>query len=85
VDFRDTPEQAAFRGTIEDWIRDDLTEAERAPRSLAFADAEESWQRTRAVRAKLAAKGWSAPSWPVEYGGMGLSVRQQAIFNETLA
>ena len=85
MDFRDTPEQAAFRGTIESWIRDELTETERTPRSLPFADGEENWQRTRAIRAKLAAKGWAAPAWPREYGGMGLSVRQQAIFNEVLA
>lgn len=37
------------------------------------------------VRAKLAARGWSAPAWPKEYGGMGATVRQQAVFNEELA
>ncbi len=41
--------------------------------------------RVRSVRAKLAKKGWSAPAWPVEYGGMGATVRQQAVFNEELA
>src|SRR5690606_12243078 len=40
---------------------------------------------TRSVRAKLAARGWIAPAWPKEYGGMGASVRQQAVFNEELA
>jgi alkylation response protein AidB-like acyl-CoA dehydrogenase len=33
---------------------------------------------TRAMHAK----GWSAPSWPVEYGGPGWSVRQRHIFEE---
>jgi alkylation response protein AidB-like acyl-CoA dehydrogenase len=84
LDFRDTPEQAAFRARIEAWIADELTEDERTPRSI-MGDDDSGWRRIQRIRAKLAASGWSAPAWPVEYGGMGLSVRQQAIFNETLA
>jgi alkylation response protein AidB-like acyl-CoA dehydrogenase len=85
VDFRDTPEQQAFRTTIERWIATELTDEERMPPRTATPDAEGAWQRTVAVRQKLAAKGWSAPAWPKEYGGLALGVRDQAIFNETLA
>ncbi|MEZ5762855.1 MAG: acyl-CoA dehydrogenase family protein [Xanthobacteraceae bacterium] len=31
---------------------------------------------------KLAAKGWSAPAWPVKYGGMGLAPAKQIIYIE---
>jgi hypothetical protein len=31
---------------------------------------------------KLATKGWIAPAWPVEYGGAGMSIMQQFVFNE---
>ncbi|NKI16391.1 acyl-CoA dehydrogenase [Spongiibacter sp. KMU-166] len=31
---------------------------------------------------QLSARGWSAPNWPVEYGGTGWSPRQQLIFDE---
>ncbi|MEP7245843.1 MAG: acyl-CoA dehydrogenase family protein [Gammaproteobacteria bacterium] len=34
------------------------------------------WQRT------LHARGWSGPSWPVEFGGTGWSAIQQHIFDE---
>ncbi len=34
--------------------------------------------------AKLHEKGWVAPAWPKEYGGMGLSAYQQIIFQEEL-
>jgi alkylation response protein AidB-like acyl-CoA dehydrogenase len=34
---------------------------------------------------KLATRGWVAPAWPKEYGGAGLSVMQQFIFNEEIA
>jgi len=36
-------------------------------------------------RQKLQAKGWVAPAWPKEYGGGGLSVKQQFILNEEFA
>jgi alkylation response protein AidB-like acyl-CoA dehydrogenase len=83
MDFRDRPEIAAFREEVRNWINNDLTADERGLAS--DASSEESYQRTLAVRAKLAAKGWAAPAWPVEYGGMGATVRQQAVFNEELA
>jgi alkylation response protein AidB-like acyl-CoA dehydrogenase len=37
------------------------------------------WQRI------LAAKGWGAPSWPVEYGGTGWDLQQRYIFEEVSA
>ena len=40
---------------------------------------ERDWLRT------LAKRGWVAPAWPKEYGGAGLSVMQQFVFNEEMA
>ncbi len=34
---------------------------------------------------KLADRGWIAPAWPKEYGGAGMSVMQQFIFNQEMA
>jgi len=48
-------------------------------------DAEEEYQFARGVRLKLAGKGWTAPAYPKEYGGLGASFTKQAIFNEELA
>ncbi len=82
MDFRDEPEIAAFRATVRDWIGT-LDPAERA---LGPGWGSEDQAGVIAgVRRKLAAKGWSAPAWPKEYGGMGATVRQQAVFNEELA
>jgi alkylation response protein AidB-like acyl-CoA dehydrogenase len=85
MDFGDTPQEAEFRAAIQAWIDGDLTAEERAPRQGPPGSGEEDWQRIAGVRRKLTARGWSAPAWPKEYGGMGLGVRQQAIFNEVLA
>ncbi len=34
---------------------------------------------------KLAKKGWLAPAWPVEYGGLALGYWEQMLYNELMA
>jgi alkylation response protein AidB-like acyl-CoA dehydrogenase len=82
VRFHDTPETAAFRAEIRDWIFNDLTEDERGSGGMF---SERDPETAASVRQKLAKRGWIAPAWPKEYGGMGATVRQQAVFNEELA
>ena len=36
-------------------------------------------------RGKLAAKGWTTPTWPKEYGGGGLSAAEARVLNQELA
>ena len=89
MDFRDTPEQAAFRQEVRDFIRQEL------PPELAQRDVEwgmlgggASWahrELTTGWRKKLAQRGWIAPAWPKEYGGGGMTVIDQFIFNEEMA
>ena len=45
------------------------------PRRLRWRDLED-WYR------RMARKGWIAPAWPAEYGGMGLSASKLLIFLE---
>ncbi len=84
MEFRETPQIAAFRDEIRDFINNELDDAERGIDPFGQSS-EDSYERVLSVRAKLAKKGWSAPAWPKEYGGMGAQVRQQAVFNEELA
>lgn len=42
------------------------------------------WETTREWYLALSAKGWIAPNWPVEHGGMGLSASKLIIFVEEL-
>jgi alkylation response protein AidB-like acyl-CoA dehydrogenase len=55
-----------------------------AQESFFYAE-EEDPDALRAFNRKLAAKGWIAPAWPVEYGGMALDAMGQLIFGEALA
>ena len=77
MDFRDTPEEAAFRKEVREFI------AKEAPKG-GSADPF-SQQGTREWMKKLAERKWIAPAWPKEYGGAGMSVMEQFIFNSELA
>ncbi len=73
------PEDLAFqrevRAFLDRHLTDELRAAGRAATSV-FTDIRWSlpWQRI------LHAKGWVAPSWPVEYGGTGWTDTQRHIF-----
>jgi len=83
MDFKDTPEQAAWRKEVSTFL-----DAEK-PKSDPDASPQEMMMRGREMmkewRGKLAARGWVAPAWPKEYGGAGLSVMEQFIMNEEFA
>ncbi len=81
MDFRDTLEEQAFRDRVRSFIDQKL------PSNLVGAE-EEDPGREQAIkewRAALGEAGWIAPHWPSEYGGGGLSVSEQFVFNEEMA
>jgi len=85
MDFRDTPEEAAFRLEVREFI------AREAPRQEGSGDRDiissyaQVFVQSQQWFKKLSEKGWIAPAWPKEYGGAGMTVMQQFIFNEEMA
>ncbi|MGN6538984.1 MAG: acyl-CoA dehydrogenase family protein [Mesorhizobium sp.] len=79
MNFDYSPEDAAFRETVRDFI------AEHLPRDIARRQAYgyhakkadlQTWQ------AILDEQGWAVPHWPKEYGGTGWSPLRQFIFDD---
>ena len=91
MDFRDSPEEAAFRAEVRRFIAENLPPAyrQREPEWGMFNTARTRSpvppEEQRLWRKRLAARGWIAPAWPKEYGGAGMSVVEQFIFNEEMA
>jgi alkylation response protein AidB-like acyl-CoA dehydrogenase len=79
VDLALGPEDQAFRDEVRDFLVHNLSE-----------DLREAGRKTGGVFAEFAAglrwhkvlakRGWSAPTWPREYGGTGWSATQRYIF-----
>ena len=89
MDFRDTPEDAAFRKEVQEFLSSDYKAGEGGEARSAYQAASEggpeAMERYQKWMKKLSTKGWIAPAWPVEYGGAGMSIMQQFVFNEELA
>lgn len=76
MDFRDTPEEAAFRATFAAWLAENLPEPLQERRGGAARLGEDElrdWSRL------LYEAGYAGLTWPKEYGGQGLAPSFQAI------
>jgi alkylation response protein AidB-like acyl-CoA dehydrogenase len=85
VDFRDSPADAAFREEVRSFLRDELPADFRAADDVILGVGIGEDERERDWLRKLSKCGWVAPAWPKEYGGAGMSVMQQFVFNEEMA
>jgi alkylation response protein AidB-like acyl-CoA dehydrogenase len=79
VDLRDTPDEAAFRQEVREFIAQNLPESAKARGARRFEDADRDWSR------KLGEGGYAGLTWPKEYGGAGAPYSHQAIFLEEMA
>jgi alkylation response protein AidB-like acyl-CoA dehydrogenase len=79
VDLSLSPQDQAFRDEVraflDENLSEDLREAGRKTGGV-FAEMEAGlrWHKV------LAKRGWSAPTWPVEYGGTGWNATQRYIY-----
>ena len=76
MDFSYTPEQDAFRADVRAWLADNV------PRDIASPGTAEGFAQHRDWERALSKAGYGGIAWPVEYGGAGADVIQQAIFEE---
>ncbi|MEO6043440.1 MAG: acyl-CoA dehydrogenase family protein [Tepidiformaceae bacterium] len=88
MEYLDSPEEAAFRANVKQFIRENLPAAFAAPEYIEHefdAGMERGDPNIACWRAALASRNWIAPHWPKEYGGAGLTVGEQFVLNEELA
>ena len=81
MDFRDTPEEAAFRSELRSWLEEHVSAAWPTSRHVGRPpeDLHREWSK------QLYDSGWVGLTWPTEYGGRGLSPTYQAIYLEEMA
>ena len=84
MEFRDSPEDAAFRREVREFIERELPKNFDPPDEEAIGLGVYEGEWVKDWNRKLAEKGWVAPAWPKEYGGAGMTVMQQFIFNEEM-
>lgn len=82
MDFSRDPHEEAFRQEVRSFIAESLPPELTARTRLDFRPRREDMQAWNAIPYR---KGWSAPSWPKEYGGAGWSPVERHIFAEECA
>ncbi len=65
-----------FRYAVRQWFEREY------PAEMRFLPRRVHWHESRDWYMKLVARGWAAPGWPREYGGMGLTPAKLLIFME---
>ena len=75
----DDPADAAFRRDVREWVEANCPPELRNRPSRVTPPEVRPWHR------KLYERGWIAPHWPKEYGGMGATLTQQIILIEEVS
>jgi alkylation response protein AidB-like acyl-CoA dehydrogenase len=76
-----SPDEIRLRDEIRGFLASVLPADWVGPPSALSDD---DWEFAESFNKKLAQRGWIAPAWPVEYGGLGATYIEQAIFAEEL-
>ena len=82
MDFRDTPDEAAFREDARAWLAANVPDELRG---YGFGIDTGDLTAMRTWSSALHAAGYAGLTWPKEYGGSGAPVAHQAIMLEELA
>jgi alkylation response protein AidB-like acyl-CoA dehydrogenase len=83
MDLTYPPEAEEFRKVIASWLEENLPEGWGTPDFVMTPEQRAAFSTE--WTATLFAGGWICASWPVEYGGKGLTLLQQVVLNEEFA
>jgi alkylation response protein AidB-like acyl-CoA dehydrogenase len=85
MDFRFTEEELAFKAEVHQWLKQEIPQRWTELDPGIWEETEESWALSRQFQRKLGQKGWLAPAYPKEYGGLELSHMKRLMLAEELA
>jgi alkylation response protein AidB-like acyl-CoA dehydrogenase len=85
MDFKFTEDEEAFRREVRLWLQQEIPQRWIELDPGIWEETEESWALAREFQRKLGRKGWLAPAYPKEYGGLELSHMKRLMLAEELA
>jgi alkylation response protein AidB-like acyl-CoA dehydrogenase len=75
----------AFRAEARAWLEENFPRALAHKQTAMIPGAEALSEDGNRWKAAMVAKGWTAPTWPTEYGGGGLSGAQARVLQQEMA
>ncbi len=85
MDFKFTEEEEAFRREVRQWLEREIPRRWVELDPGIWEETEESWALAREFQRKLGQRGWLAPAYSKEYGGLELSHMKRLVLAEELA
>ncbi len=81
MELRFSEKEEQLRAEIRAFLKEQIGDGQVRAGSQG-ARTEQDFERAMAFNKALAERGWIAPAWPKEYGGLGASITEQMVFNE---
>ncbi len=81
MDLDPSPSEEAFRQEFASWLKDNLSDGQKAGRLRGLPE-DEMIAARRAWEKQLGEAGWLGVSWPKEYGGRGATAMEHVIYLE---
>ena len=82
MDLRFGEKEEALRAEVRKFLQETIGNRLEEGGEQLGSRTDEEFEFAREFNRKLAERGWIAPAWPKEYGGLGASVFEQMVFNE---
>jgi alkylation response protein AidB-like acyl-CoA dehydrogenase len=79
MELRFGQKEEALRSEVQTFLKEHLPQ--RDPTRDARTD-DTAFEAAKKFNAELGRRGWIAPAWPKQYGGLGASIFEQMVFNE---
>lgn len=85
MDFRFAAAGERLRHQVRALLRTEVPQRWRELSPVIWEESDESWALKRDFELKLGKRGWLAPQYPCEYGGLGASVWEAVVLREEMA
>src|SRR5436190_9529387 len=85
ADFGADLELEDFRKEARTWIETNFPAALAGKAQFAMAERPTSGPELKAWRKAIGEKGWATPTWPMQYGGGGLSPQKARVLQQEMA
>jgi alkylation response protein AidB-like acyl-CoA dehydrogenase len=80
MELRFGEKEEALRKEVQAFLKANIKEEDASGGFMNRTD--EAFEEAKKFNAELGKRGWIAPAWPKEYGGLGASIYEQMVFNE---
>ncbi|MBI2765639.1 MAG: acyl-CoA dehydrogenase family protein [Chloroflexi bacterium] len=82
MELRFGPKEEALREEIRAFLEQALPGDDENNGGAFGSRTDEDFEAAKHFNTELGKRGWIAPAWPKEYGGLGASIYEQMVFNE---